>query len=453
MKAKHENEFVVTKNACKLCTPLGAALAYKGVEGCVPLLHGSQGCSTYIRRYMISHFKEPVDIASSNFSEDTAIFGGEGNLKAGLRNITQQYAPNVIGIATTCLSETIGDDVPMILREYRREHKDDDIPLFVHVSTASYRGTHADGFHSTVRALVETLAEEGDACEQVNVFPGMISPADIRHIKEILTDFGLDYALLPDYSQTLDGGSWETYHRIPAGGTPVARIQASARAKASVAFGRIIAKEENAALSLMKRHGVPAHCIGLPFGIRETDRFFRTIEEISGRPTPLKYVEERERLVDAYADGHKYVFGVRAAIYGEEDFVVALAALLAEIGVVPVICASGGKSGHMEDAIREVYPEFDAHEINVLDGKDFIEIEERAKDVGIDMFIGNSKAYTMARRLNVPVIRRGFPVHDRFGGGRLLHVGYRGTQALFDDIVNTVMERRQADSPVGYTYM
>jgi nitrogenase molybdenum-iron protein alpha/beta subunit len=52
-----------TQNACKLCAPLGAALVFKGIRGAVPLLHGSQGCSTYIRRYLISHFREPVDIA------------------------------------------------------------------------------------------------------------------------------------------------------------------------------------------------------------------------------------------------------------------------------------------------------------------------------------------------------------------------------------------------------
>ena len=66
--AKSES-FTATRNACKMCTPLGACLAFSGIEGCVPFLHGSQGCATYIRRYLISHFREPMDIASSNFGE------------------------------------------------------------------------------------------------------------------------------------------------------------------------------------------------------------------------------------------------------------------------------------------------------------------------------------------------------------------------------------------------
>jgi nitrogenase molybdenum-iron protein NifN len=37
--------------------------------------------------------------------------------------------------------------------------------------------------------------------------------------------------------------------------------------------------------------------------------------------------------VDSYVDAHKYVFGRRAVVYGEEDLVVGLTAFLAEIGV------------------------------------------------------------------------------------------------------------------------
>jgi len=41
----------------------------------------------------------------------------------------------------------------------------------------------------------------------------------------------------------------------------------------------------------------------------------------------------------------------------------------------------------------------------------------------------------------------------RFGGQRLLHLGYRGTQQLLDRITNTLLEHRQETSDVGYAYM
>ena len=112
--------FVSTTNACRQCTPLGAALAFRGIEGATPFLHGSQGCATYMRRYIISHFREPMDIASSSLGEKNAVFGGGPNLKKGLLNVRDKYGARLVGVATTCLTETIGDDLHGILHEFKK---------------------------------------------------------------------------------------------------------------------------------------------------------------------------------------------------------------------------------------------------------------------------------------------------------------------------------------------
>jgi len=439
-----------TRNACKLCAPLGACLALRGVEGAVPFLHGSQGCATYIRRYLISHFREPVDIAVSGFSEATTVFGGGENLRQGLHNVARQYHPELIGIATTCLPETIGEDVGLLLHDF---HPEDDAPFrTVHVSTPSYRGTHVDGFHGTIRALVEQLAEGGPVGDGVNVFPGMVSPADLRYLKEVFADFGLDATVLADYSETLDGPQLDEYRKIPAGGTPVDRIRAMGRARMSLELGRTLAGTGTAAASLENRFGVPRRSLGWPVGVLETDRFFAALTELTGRPVPEKHDQERGRLVDSYVDAHKYVFGRRAVIFGEEDLVVGLAAFLAEIGVHPVLCASGGESGRLERAVKAVGGD-DPAAIAVREGMDFAEMGEAARRLAPDFFIGGSKGYHAARELNVPLIRVGFPIHDRIGGQRILHLGYRGAQQLFDAVTNTLLARAQDDSAVGYSYL
>ena len=84
---------------------------------------------------------------------------------------------------------------------------------------------------------------------------------------------------------------------------------------------------------------------------------------------------------------------------------------------------------------------------------DFFEISEMAQQLEPDLVVGHSKGYTYAKAWNVPLMRVGFPIHDRFGGQRMLHVGYRGTQELFDRLVNTILERKQEDSAVGYGYL
>jgi len=444
--------FVSTRNACKLCAPLGASLVFRGIEGCVPLIHGSQGCATYIRRYVISHFKEPMDIASSNFSEATAIFGGADNLRIALDNLTRQYKPSAIGIASTCLSETIGDDVRSYLAQYKAAKKGEEIPALIHASTPSYRGTHMEGYHEAVRATVISLAVGGPRSGRLNIVPGFLSAADLRHLKEILDDFQLSYTMLPDYSETLDGETWSDYRKLSPGGTPVSLIRAMGRSVATIQLGKGLAFTDTAASYLEEAFGVKAVTLGIPVGIGETDRFFRALEQISDAAMPKKYEKERGRLVDAYIDGHKAVSGKRAVVYGEADFVASMASFLNEIGIVPALCATGASTRKFKETVSAGLA---AHQKDIIirEDADFEDMLEICRDIGVDIIIGNSKGYYLAKNLNIPLVRAGFPIHDRIGGQRILHVGYEGTQQLFDRIVNALIEHKQRSSAIGYSYI
>jgi len=110
-------------NPCNMCMPMGAAGVFKGIEGTMVLMHGSQGCSTYIRRHIATHYNEPIDIASSSLNEKGTIYGGADNLKKALRNVIKLYNPKVIGVTTTCLAETIGEDIRRIIDEFFLEEK------------------------------------------------------------------------------------------------------------------------------------------------------------------------------------------------------------------------------------------------------------------------------------------------------------------------------------------
>lgn len=452
-------QYIATRNACKLCTPLGACLAYKGIEACIPIIHGSQGCATYIRRYMISHFREPVDIASSNFDESATIFGGKKNCHAAINNVVAQYKPKILALCTTCLSETIGDDVQHFLKEYMHETVLDKLPIFVAASTPSYQGSHADGFHEAVLATVSALAKRNTCGEHINIFPGLFSPADLRYIKDVLNAFGIGFVMLPDYSDTLDGSSWEEYKHIPDGGTTLSEIEHTGNALCSVQFGKVFniagktgdKKMKTAASFLDEKFGIDAKTLLWPLGVEACDQLFALLSSISGRDVPLPYRKERGRLIDAYADGHKYVFGKKAVVYGEEDLVIAFYRFLTEIGMDVAVVASGGKSRMLKDAIAEIAGNKPLPV--VMDDTDFEAIAAEVDGRSIDLFIGHSKGYYIARKLEVPLVRIGFPVHDRLGGQRIRHIGYEGTNELFERIVNALIESSQNKSEVGYKYM
>jgi len=437
-------------NACKVCAPLGACVAFKGVRGAVPFLHGSQGCATYIRRYLISHFREPVDIASSSFNEEAAVFGGQRLFTEGVRNVTSQYAPELLGVASTCLAETIGEDLPARLREAARDVPA--APPMACVSTPSYRGTHVNGFQDAVRALFHHFAEGGERTRRVGLLPGFLPPADLRHLKDLAAACGLEADLFPDYSDTLDGGTWDEYQALPPGGTPLKAFRAAGRLQAALELGGTLAfSNKTPAALLQERFGVERISLGLPIGLAATDAFLAAVERLSGRAQPDGLLAERSRLVDAYVDGHKYLYGLKAVVFGDPDLVAALTGFLAEIGVKPVLCATGSEGVGLAKAVRAACPDLEEQPL-VLEGVDYQAVEDAALPLKPEVLVGPSKGYGVERASGAALLRVGFPIHDRFGAARLRNLGYGGALELFDRLVNLVLDGRQRRTPVGNSY-
>jgi len=126
---------------------------------------------------------------------------------------------------------------------------------------------------------------------------------------------------------------------------------------------------------------------------------------------------------------------------------------LAETGIRPLLVATGGESGRYAKDVARLTEGLVPGEVEAVEGVDFHEIAGRVRELKPDLIIGNSKGQRIAREVGAPLVRFGFPIHDRFGGQRLLHVGYRGALALYDQIVNAILEVRQESSSVGYGYL
>lgn len=435
-------DLAVTRNSCVVCAPLGATIAFAGVRGGMTILHGSQGCATYIRRYTISHFREPLDAASSSFTEESAVFGGKVNLRKAFENVVREYQPEFVGVATTCLAETIGEDASSARSALRDLALAPGAPLLATVSTPSYRGDQRAGFRLALRAIVEAACPcdgaqgrraSAGARDPVAVFPSMLSTSDLRSLKEISAAFGLDAVLVSDYSDTLDGGPWKGERLLPSGGTPVADLRRLSSARYAIEL--CASSEDRGAPSgadyLAERFGAERIRLGLPVGVEASDALMAALSRVSGRPVPRRFEEERARLLDSYVDCHKILFGRRALLYGDLDLRAAVAGFCAELGIECVV-AEG-------------------------EGRDFASVEaaaDRSIEAGrpIDLLIGSSKGYKTAKRIGATLVRVGFPIHDRFGGQRVRLLSYAGTQDLLDRVVNAIIERKQEDSDVGYTY-
>ncbi len=285
MRAKAVNE-----NQCSMCMPLGGIIAFKGVENSMSLVHGSQGCSTYMRLTTIEHYNEPVDIASSSLNEKQTIYGGEANLLKALDNVIRVYRPKVIGVVTTCLAETIGEDLDRMVEKYLKDRSIDGIDI-IPVATPSYSGSMTEGFWAATKALIAYYAGLAEKHDGINVIIPHISPADIREIKRILDLMGAKYTLLPDYSMTLDRPYGGQYTKIAPGGTSPADIARMGGAKATIQFGLTCPDELSPGLYLQQEHGVPLINLPLPIGLETpTASFARCRRSPAARcPKPSRW--------------------------------------------------------------------------------------------------------------------------------------------------------------------
>ncbi|WP_094604321.1 Nitrogenase molybdenum-iron protein beta chain [Sporomusa silvacetica DSM 10669] len=424
------------ENPCHMCMPMGGILALKGIERSMVIVHGSQGCSTYMRRHIAEHFNEPIDVGSSSLNEKGTVYGGEANLRQALDNINKVYQPGLIGVVTTCLAETIGEDIARIVADYRQERKL--VMPIVTANTPGYGGNHSEGYWLTVRRLVETMATATERHNKVNIIVPNISPADIRELKRLLTAMDLEYMLCPDVADTLDRPYLANYSKLPAGGTPIADLYRMGGAPATIEMGVTLDSSVSPGKYLEDTFGVPLYSVPLPIGIQNTDAFMGAIEAINGRKRPADIENERGRLIDAMIDSHKYNFAGRSAVFGDPELVYAVTQLCLENGILPVV-VTGDKSGNLSRLLPKT--EMSAETV-ILSDPDFDLVQQQAKAGAVNIAIGHSDGRFLTERDHIPLVRLGFPIHDRVGGQRLLSIGYTGSMNLLDRITNTLLAEK-----------
>ncbi len=423
-------------NPCKMCMPMGSATAMYGIRGCMTILHGSQGCSTYIRRHMATHYNEPVDIASSSLTENGTVMGGERNLKKGLENLIRLYDPEVVGVATTCLAETIGEDVPRILEDFKKEH-DDDV-ILIPISSAGYSGTQFEGYFKALRSVVENVEGDTSPNNMINVVVGPMSPADVRWLRRLLDRSGLEYILLPDISDNLDSGHHEHYSRLPTKGTSIHDICKMSGARATIEISSFVPESLSPGEFLREEYGIPLVRLNLPTGLRDNDSLMEAIRSLGGRMDQA-VVEERSRYLDAMVDSHKHNSRGRAAVFGEPDFIYSVVRMMVENGISPKVVATGSVSQAFKDAIRKELSDTDS-ECVIMDDTDFDSVEKAILEGGVNVMVGSSDGRRIEERDKIPLVRCAFPIHDHIGGQRIRMSGYDGGMSFMDSITNVLID-------------
>ncbi len=431
----------IAVNPLKQSPPLGAALAFLGLKGIVPLFHGSQGCTAFAKVLLVRHFREAIPLATTAMTEVSTILGGEENIEQAILTLVEKAQPDLIGLLTTGLTETRGDDMQGILKSIRQRHPELDSLPIIFVSTPDYKGALQDGFSAAVQSIVATDygtavgTNQVTSLRQVTILAGsLLAPGDVEEIKEIVESFGLKPLVIPDLSGSVDGHLDDDYNSKTPGGTSLEQLQQLERSLLTIAIGESM---RPAAEILQQRFGTRYEILPRLTGLAAVDKFLWLLAHIANYNSnpdwqfnpqvPQKYQRQRRQLQDAILDTHFYLGGKKVSLALEPDLLYQTSWLLKEMGAEIQAAVTTTKSPLLQELALD--------QVTIGDLEDLEDLVD-----GSDLIITNSQGKRLAKKLNIPLYRMGYPIYDRLGNGSRCLVGYRGTMQFLFELGNIFIE-------------
>jgi nitrogenase molybdenum-iron protein NifN len=414
-----KNKRNFTANPLKLSQPAGAALAFMGLRGCIPLWHGVQGCTAFAKILFIQHFREPMPFQTTALTQTSVVMGGDANLIEAVGNIHKEA--KCIGVLTTGVAETCGVDLNGAIKEIKRNFPE--LPVAA-VSTPDFEGTLETGWVKACESILKTFAHDRKEPRkrQAAFFVGpYMTPGEAEWLRETATAFGLRPVLFPDLGDSLYGRLTEQdFVTSSAGGTPLEEVETLADSSFVISIGLSVGQT---AQRFAMKAGVQWFHFDHLSDIETIDRFFITMSEVSGNEVPRKFVRQRKHLMDTMLDAQFHFHSLTACVAGDPDFLVRWNAALSGIG-----------------ATVKMFSSAPFHDLPFGDLSDF---KEFAVENNAELLVGNSHVAELAEEIGVSAFRAGLPVYDRFGEAQSVRIGYDGLARLYMECANEIMEGRK----------
>jgi len=409
-------------NPIKLSQPMGALLCFLGIKNTMPLMHGAQGCASFSKVFFTRHFSDPIAVQTTAVNDITAVIdGGDYSISEAVKNITKKVTPDLVGLFTTGMTETKGDDIKGATYLLKDQQK------MVYVHTPDFEGGLESGFAHSIEAIIEQLVKE-KACidfKKATLIPNVnLTPIEIEKIKEQIELFGYEVFALPDLSLSLDGHLGLKQGALSSGGILVEEIEELGDSEIVITIGNSVSKCGE--LFKQKNEKIKHLHFDTISGLLKTDKFYKALMEQKDIITPHpSIVRWRKRHQDALLDTHFALGSTKVVIACEPDQILSIATTIKEAGAQIKAVVSPNKSISLDENICE----------NIIIG-DFEDVEKEleASDLLISSFHGERLCIKHKKALVV----RGFPNYELVGNQLKNDTLYEGSTYFLFEIANLI---------------
>lgn len=288
------------------CTLTGAISVLSHVRDSVTVVHGPKGCSHHNISLLHAtwHDNERAvlpELHSTALSEKEVIFGGEAALKTAIVRAAGRESVRAVFVLSTCIVETIGDDVSAICSE------EYGIPVIPIPSAGFLGGTFQDGVNKALIALAGTI-EPSPKSTGVSIVGEMNLEYEVeenfREVVRLLSLIGLPVTIRFVHDMTWD--------QLSSLGTAQINIL---RSPALIPVGEY----------LKGRFGTP-YISSFPLGLSGTLAFVRQVAEacsIDGREAVTGECRRQEEMLGVFSDLKEVTVSLDRTHSGEEEVLAA----------------------------------------------------------------------------------------------------------------------------------
>ncbi|WP_110955538.1 nitrogenase component 1 [Anaerosinus massiliensis] len=408
------------------------------IRNAVIIMHGPIGCGfcSTANIGMGKAYKQLRDPSangliwlSSNLDETDVISGGEEKLKETILYADQEFRPETIIVASSCVPALIGDDVDSILQELQTEVTAELVPVICEGFKTKLMATAYDAVYNGILKKLtryperETYLTETDLEKQareyklkrtVNVFNvGSMSRADELEIQRLLTALELNVNFLPCYAAPEDFSyALEVALNVSICGT----------------------HDDYYLQYIYENFHIPYMIDTIPIGRKNTDRWLLKIAAHFGIEKEAQSLirKENELLDDSLVPFRENLRGKRVLISGGEVRILATAEVVQDLEMKLV-----GLKGHHIDQfakpIFEALDDIDDVHINIATQHPF-EQANLVRRLNPDVMIIHTGSGNVTAKYGLPV----FPLY----GSSYNYIGYSGTYEIARRL-NRIMKNSQ----------
>lgn len=438
------------RNGCALH---GVIKVLDAIQGVVPIVHANAGCSlngrfsaNTLNGAIGRYFRSPLEQGATTLFDKHVVFGGTARLREQIKNSVKVLQGDLYVVATGCVPEIIGDDLPAMIKEAREQR----FPV-LGITSPGFKGNAYAGYAASLKALLlgiddlfpkEASERTGKRVNLLGLVPEQdpFWEGDLLELEQILASVGLQSNRLLGQGQ--DVRSWKQ----------------ARHADLSLVLSPW---GHEAAAYLESQHQVPILDLGwLPVGSRDAGQL---LEQLARR------LELDEQLLDTakrQLDGHQRYYLQKAAttwlsqdlqkrsvIVAPSATAVGLARFLAgTLGhPLPVVVITDDPDESRRDALQHAIHE-QSPSSQVWFSSSQQQIAELLHNAEPEFIFASHLEQPTARTLHVPLLEIATPVRQSLILQRN-YAGVQGALSLVEDFSAAVLQANQeaARTPIATT--